>query len=116
MTRPITDLLNKIVKGKKSGSFNWTKKADKAFRLLKNLFTSASILRMFDPTLRTRLETDVSGFAIGAVISQFFDSFRGRKVWYLIAFWSRKMIGAERNYEIHDGELLAIVEAFKEWR
>jgi hypothetical protein len=26
------------------------------------------------------------------------------------------MTGAERNYEIHDGELLAIVLAFKEWR
>jgi hypothetical protein len=26
------------------------------------------------------------------------------------------MIGAKRNYETYDGELLAIVLAFKEWR
>jgi hypothetical protein len=33
-----------------------------------------------------------------------------------VAFFSRKMSAAELNYEIHDKELLAIVEAFKEWR
>ena len=80
MTRPITDLLNGMVKGKKTGPFQWNKEADKAFNLLKELFTSAPILRMFDLTLGTRLETDVSGFAIGAVLSQLFDSaFSGRK-------------------------------------
>ena len=33
-----------------------------------------------------------------------------------MAFWSRKLTGTERNYSTHDGELLAIVEAFKHWR
>ncbi len=33
-----------------------------------------------------------------------------------MAFFSRKMIPAETRYETHDGELLAIVEAFKTWR
>ena len=33
-----------------------------------------------------------------------------------MAFFSRKMIQAETRYETHDGELLAIVEAFKTWR
>ena len=36
--------------------------------------------------------------------------------WHLIAFFSRKMIPAETWYKTHDGELLAIVEAFKTWR
>ncbi len=36
--------------------------------------------------------------------------------WHLVAFFSRKMIPAETQYETHDGELLAIVEAFKTWR
>ena len=31
-----------------------------------------------------------------------------------MAFHSRKLNSAERNYEIHDKELLAIMEAFKE--
>ena len=36
--------------------------------------------------------------------------------WYLVAFWSHKIILAERNYETHDQELLAIVKSFKHWR
>ena len=32
----------------------------------------------------------------------------------LVAFYSRKMVPIELNYEIHDKELLAIVEAFRE--
>ena len=36
--------------------------------------------------------------------------------WYPVAFFSRKIISAETQYEIHNGELLAIIEAFKTWR
>ena len=32
-----------------------------------------------------------------------------------MAFHSRKLNDVERNYEIHDKELLAVLEAFKEW-
>jgi hypothetical protein len=39
-----------------------------------------------------------------------------RKHWHPVAYWSRKLTGAERNYSTHDGELLAIVECFKQWR
>ncbi len=33
-----------------------------------------------------------------------------------MAFFSRKMILVETRYETHNGELLAVVEAFKTWR
>lgn len=33
-----------------------------------------------------------------------------------IAFFSRKLIAAEKNYDTHDAELLAVVECFKHWR
>jgi len=33
-----------------------------------------------------------------------------------VAFHSRKLNDAELNYEIHDKELLAILEAFREWK
>ncbi len=36
--------------------------------------------------------------------------------WYLVAFCFKNMIPAETRYETYDGELLAIVEAFKTWR
>jgi hypothetical protein len=76
-----------MVGEKKTGAFHWGKKVDKAFNILKELFTTALILRMFDLLFRTRLETDASGFALGAVISQLFhDLIYGRDNWHLIAF------------------------------
>jgi len=52
------------------------------------------------------VETDASEHAIGGVLSQEQDG-----KWKPITFLSRTMQPAERNYEIYDKELLAIVEA-----
>jgi hypothetical protein len=57
-----------MIGGKKTGTFHWDKEADKAFNMFKELFITVPILRMFDSLFRTRLKTDISGFAIGAVI------------------------------------------------
>src|SRR5207302_9732052 len=51
--------------------------------------------------------TDASDFAVGAVLSQ-----EGKPV----AFESRQMSPAEKNYAVHEKELLAIVHALKVWR
>ena len=85
-----------------------------AFTKLRQAFLKASILHHFDPERHIRIETDVSGYAIGGVLSQLTLDDSGR--WHPVAFFSRKMIPAETRYETHDGELLAIVEAFKTWR
>ena len=37
----------------------------------------------------------------------------GLSQWYLVVFFSKKMISAKTQYETHDGELLAIVKALK---
>jgi len=63
-------------------------------------------------SILTIIETDASYFAIGALLSQRDDEGRLHPV----AFRSRKLQPAEINYEIHDKELLAIVDAFKHWR
>ncbi len=88
--------------------------ARKAFTKLKQAFLEAPILNHFDPERHIRIETDVSGYAIGGVLSQLTldDSDR----WHSVALFSRKMIPAETWYETYNGELLAIVEAFKTWR
>ena len=58
------------------------------------------------------VECDSSDFATGAVLSQ-----RGPDDQiHLIAFYSKKLNNAERNYEIYDKELLAVVRALDEWR
>jgi hypothetical protein len=76
-----------MIGGKKTGAFYWGKEADKVFNMLKELFITAPILRMFNPLLRTRLKTDALEFAIRAVISQlFYDPIYGRDDWHPIAF------------------------------
>ena len=65
----------------------------------------------FYPDRRTVIETDASDFALGAILSQYLG-----KRHHPVAFHSRKLNNAEGNYEIHDKELLAILDAFKEWK
>ncbi|MBW0482634.1 hypothetical protein O181_022349 [Austropuccinia psidii MF-1] len=57
------------------------------------------------------LKTNASNYALGAVLSQVYDSGK-----HQTAFNSRKNIPDELNYEIHDKELLGIVWALKRWR
>jgi hypothetical protein len=58
------------------------------------------------------LESDASNYAHGSVLSQNRED--GRL--HYVAFHSRKFTTTEINYEIHDKELLAIVDSFQEWR
>jgi hypothetical protein len=97
---------------KKNSPWYWGEKQQKAFDTLKQLFTSAPILIYPDSQKKFILETDASDFAIGAVLSQP-DS---RNLLHPIAFYSRKMLPAERNYDIYDKELLAVIDALKHWR
>jgi len=76
---------------------------------LKRRFTRAAILSHFNPGRRTVVKTDASDFALGCVLSQY----KGGQL-HPEAFHSRKLNQAERNYEIHDKELLGIMEVFKE--
>jgi hypothetical protein len=111
ITVPLTSLLQGSKNGKKTGPFLWNEEAAEAFRRLREAFTPGVILIHFDPTLRIRVETDASGFAISGILSQLKEG-----QWRPVAFYSRKLQGAELNYETHDSELLAIVVAFKQWR
>jgi len=104
--KPITETL----KGDKQ-KFSWGREQNMAFEKLKQRFTTAPILAHFYLERETVIETDASDFALRSILSQFQD-----KRLHPVAFHSRKLNSAERNYEIHDKELLAILEAFKEWK
>src|SRR5690606_24528425 len=103
---PITKLLKKDI------PFIWDQAAKEAFESLKKAFTSDPILKHFDPYKPCYIETDASKDAIGAICSQKDEN----DILHPIAFYSRSLTPAERNYHIHDQELLAIVEAFEHWR
>jgi len=60
-----------------------------------------------------RIEADSSDFATGAVLSQL--SAEDEK-WHPVAYYSKSLLETERNYEIHDKEMLAIIRALDEWQ
>lgn len=115
---PITDLLIGMKAGKKTGPLIWNAEAKQAFSTLKQCFQEAPLLKHYDPMKECRIEADASGGALGAVLSQPYESYGDsrRIVWHPIAFLSKKLSLAERNYTTGDQEMLAIVTAFKEWR
>lgn len=106
IAHPLTQLTRKEL------TFAWTSAEQYAFDTLKAAFTSADLLRHFDPDLPLVLETDASDYAVAGILSHPTDKGDLRP----IAFLSRKMNSAELNYEIHDKEMLAIIACFKEWR
>ena len=116
---PLTAMLKGSKNGKKAGSYIMTNEVRKAFKRLKNTFSSAPVLQHFDPSKLIRIEMDTLGFAIVDILSQLGDLTLGRwsdTHWHPVVFWSRKIIPAKCNYDTHDKELLAIVKTFKHWR
>ena len=109
-----TSKSKKLSKSKMVGSDFFTPGAKLAFTKLRQVFLKAPILHQFDLERHIRIEMDVSGYAIGEVLSQLTSDDLGR--WHPLAFFSCKMIIAETKYKTHSGELLAIIEAFKTWR
>ena len=94
-----------------SEAWQWDSEQQVAFEALKKAITEAPILRMPRDDGQYRVEADSSDFATGAVLSQFQD-----ENWHPIAFQSKSLSDAERNYDIFDKELLAIIRALDEWR
>lgn len=106
LAAPLTRLTRKDVE------FKWDSECEQAFGDLKEFFINAPILAHFEEGLETVVETDASGWATGAVLSQ--RQLNGDLA--PCAYLSQKFSPTEVNYEIHDKELLAIVRALKEWR
>ena len=84
--------------------FEWSKECEKAFQELKTRFTTAPILRHFDPEKEVIVETDASDYVSAGIMSQYEDG-----VLHPVAFFSKKHTPAECNYEIYDKELMAII-------
>ena len=106
IAKPLNDLL------KKDKKFEWINDCQKAFDNLKRRFTEEPVLMMPDQTKPFQIETDASKYATGAVLTQL-DSNSDR---HPISFISKTFSPTERNYEIYDQELLAIIRALDEWR
>jgi len=83
-----------------------------AFNSLKKAFISAPILTHWIPDAQLIMKTDVSDYALTAILS---IVNKDNEV-HPVAFHSCTFTAVELNYDIYDKELLAIFEAFKIWR
>ena len=97
---------------KKNQAFVCTIEAKKAFKHLKEAFTSASFLAHINPENTFTIEAHASDFSLGNILSQLGEEEQSHSV----AFHARIVNVEEINYKVHDKELLAVVESFEQWR
>lgn len=85
----------------------WDDRAQDSFDQLKQALVSPPVLAMPDFSKPFTVECDASEFALGGILLQ-----EGRAV----AFESRTLSSAERNYDTPDRECLAVVHCYEVWR
>ncbi|GMF37997.1 unnamed protein product [Phytophthora fragariaefolia] len=98
MARPLSKLL------KKDAEWRWNAEHQDAFEVIKDSLLHAPILALPDPDRPFSVVCDASDFAIGCALLEADAEGRER----VIAFESRQLKAAEKNYPVHDKELLAM--------
>jgi len=106
VARPLHDMV------KKDKKWDWTERQEKAFRELKERFTKELVLAAPDIDKKIRMEVDASDYATGGVLLMECED----GLWRSVAFLSKSLNKTERNYEIHDKEMLAIIRELEAWR
>ena len=96
---------------RKNTPFTWTDETQESFERLKRALVDAGTLAYPYPDVPCIVDTDASDVATGAVLSQVIDG-----VERPIAFFSRVLNGAQRNYCPTRRELLAVVVALQHFR
>ena len=111
IARPLLDLT------KKATPWQWTERQESTFQALKTRMCSGPVLAQPDFDRPFFLQTDASAYGMGAVLSQNHDGGKGGKPrLHPIAYYSATFSPAERNYDIYERELLAIMKALNHWR
>ncbi|POM77124.1 Pol protein, partial [Phytophthora palmivora] len=98
LARPLSDLL------KKEADWVWEQQHQDAFDSIKASLQQAPVLALPDENKSFSVVCDTSDYAIGCALLQKDDAGHER----VISFQSRQLKAAERNYPVHDKELLAM--------
>ena len=105
LTQPLNQLLCK------GTPWKWNKACQVAFKQLKTRLASSEVLVHYDVKLPIRLDCDASAYGVGAVLSHVFPDGSERP----IAYASRTLSQAERNYAQIEKEGLALIYGVKKF-
>ena len=104
----IASLINLI---KKNVFFVWSSECQISFEILKKIFTFDVILRHYNSKFKIVIEIDVSNYVFENILFQY----EKNEIFYSIAYFFKKHILVECNYEIYDKKLMIIVRVFEKW-
>lgn len=102
VTKPLRDLT------KKSVPFHWDEEHQQAFKTVKDLLTSETVMAYFDQAKETHLTTDASPWGLSAILSQ---KAPGQQECRIVAYVSRSLTSVEQRYSQTEKEALAIIWA-----
>ena len=105
LMRPLHNLTKKWV------TFLWGKEQDDTFVKLKETFCSTPVIKMPNTTKPFFIMTDTSLTTAGGVLMQKYSN----GDLHPCAYHSATFSPTEQNYDIYDRELLAVIQALKEW-
>jgi len=106
VARPLHDLV------KKDKKWDWTEREKKVFKELKERFTKKPVLAAPDIDKKMRMEVDALDYVTGGVLSMECED----GLWRPVAFLFKSLNETERNYEIYNKEMLAIIRGLEVWR
>ena len=102
VARPLHNLV------KKEKKWNWMEKEERAFRKLKERFRKEPVLAAPDIDKKNEDGSGCIRLCNGRCIID--------GLWRPVAFFSKSLNETERNYEIHDKEILAIIRELEAWK
>ena len=97
---------------KKKQKWDWRIRQEKLFEASKKWFTIESILVALDLDKKMRVEVNISDYIMGDVLSMECEDGKWRLVVYLL----KSLNKTERNYKIHDKEMLVVIRGLENWR
>ena len=89
--------------------WNWTDQCQRSFERLKKVFMEAPILAHFAPERAKMIETNASDLGKGGILNQL--ELDGK--WHPLAYLSERVLPADINYDVHDKEIVVIVNCFE---
>ena len=91
--------------------WKWGPEQLMSFKTLKEVVTATPTLVFLTDDDQFQVEANSSDFASGAILSQL-----QQKTWKPVAYMLKVLNNVERNYEVHDKEMLVIMQALAKWR